>query len=294
MKQRIIDILSAFFQAIDTILCRLHIKRPNVVVYMEGGICSQMQMYIQGQYYAEYGYDVRYDNLWFKTYRKDQYGLMPRTFELTEMWPNIEYKKVFGLQRKWDLLFFLAKRKDADWLPKPESVKHSIYLNGYWDLPLEDYKRLFTQLFDLRKAATPEGLKGERGFASFEHTVGIHVRRGDLAKGDNPVYGGVTDGYFLRAIDFCNQHFAPAKYLFFSDEPDWVEQNICPHLTQPHEIIRGNKAWEDLRLLSQCPVIVASQGSFGKVAAALNPDAVLIQCDTNHAKRGRENTYFIK
>ena len=127
-----------------------------------------------------------------------------------------------------------------------------------------------------------------------ENVVGIHVRRGDLAKGDNPIYGGVTDGYFLRAIDFCNQHFNPCKYLFFSDEPDWVEQNICNHLSMPFEIIRGNKPWEDLRLLSQCPIIVASQGSFGKVAAQLNQQAVLIQCDNEHAKRDRENTYFIK
>ena len=43
-------------------------------------------------------------------------------------------------------------------------------------------------------AAKPN--KGEQ-FAQ-EQSVGIHVRRGDLAKGDNPIYGGVTDGYFCE------------------------------------------------------------------------------------------------
>ena len=126
-----------------------------------------------------------------------------------------------------------------------------------------------------------------------DNTIGIHVRRGDLAKGDNPVYGGVTDGYFLRAIEFCNKKFAPKKYIFFSDEPDWVEQNICSHLTQSYEIMRGNKAWEDLWLLAHCPVIVASQGSFGGVAARLNPDAVLIKCGKKPEKQDRKNTYYI-
>ena len=107
-------------------------------------------------------------------------------------------------------------------------------------------------------------------------------------------FGGVTDGYFLRAIEFCNEKFHPKKYRFFSDEPDWVEQNICNYITQPYEIMRGNKAWEDLWLLAHCPIIVASQGSFGKVAARLNSDAVLIQCDNERANHARKNTFLIK
>ena len=58
--------------------------------------------------------------------------------------------------------------------------------------------------------------------------------------------------------------------------------------------MRENKAWEDLWLLAQCPIIVASQGSFGKFAARLNSKAVLIQCDNKYAWRDRENTYFIQ
>ena len=58
--------------------------------------------------------------------------------------------------------------------------------------------------------------------------------------------------------------------------------------------MRDNKAWEDLWYLAQCPIIVASQGSFGRVAARLNPDAIMIQCDNDRAWRERENMYLIK
>lgn len=289
MKRVIINILSTLFQWTDTILCRLHLKRPKVIVFMEGGICSQMQMYLCGQYYTDYGFDVYYDTLWFKKHGKDQYCNMPRLLELTDMWPLLSFKTPSAWQRKFYLIFFKAPRIDADWLPAPSSIHHSIYLEGFWDIKLEERKVLFEHYFDLSNARTPE-----ISIDVNAQTAGVHVRRGDLAKGDNPYYGGVSDGYFLHAIDFCNTKFKPSKYIFFSDEPDWVEQNVCNLLTHPYEVIRGNKAWEDLWLLSHCAVIIASQGSFGKVAALLNPSAVLIQCDNKYANHNRLNTYYIR
>lgn len=268
MKQRIIDILSVFFRAIDTLLCRCRIVRPKVVVFQDGGVCSQMLTYLYGQCYAEAGFDVLYDDFWYKTNGKEE-GAMSRTFELTEMWPNLAYKRPTWLQRKWYLLFFKAERINADWLPKPTSVRHSIYLYGYWDIPADVHSRFFGKCYKIQEAAVPAiGVN-----KVFDGTVGVHVRRGDLAKGDNPYYGGVTDGYFLRAIEFCNREFRPKRYVFFSDEPDWVKTHICSQMKHPYEIVRGNKAWEDLWLLAQCPIIIASQGSFGKVAAHLNPEA---------------------
>lgn len=290
MKQKIINILSAIFQAIDTRLCMLHIKRPTIVVYMDGGICSQMEVYIQGQYYADYGFDVYYDTHWYDVCGKDQNGIMSRYLEVNEMWPHIELRRLTKWQRKWYLLFFKASRTNDNWLPTPSSIKRSLYFDQYWELPIKERERLFAKYYNHNRARIVDRCS----FVSFENVVGIHVRRGDLAKGDNPVYGGVSDGYFTRAIEFCDKQFNPKKYLFFSDEPEWVEQNICPQFQQPYELMRGNKAWEDLWLLAHCSVIVASQGSFGRIAAKLNPDAVLIQCDNEYANRTRENTYFIK
>lgn len=290
MKHKIIIILSTIFQAIDTLLCKSHIKRPIVVVFMDGGICSQMLMYIQGQYFAEHGLDVRYDTRWFDICGKDQFGNHPRIFEFTEMWPTLPFKKISGWRLWIYRHLFKVGQLMNDALPDPKTIIHSMYLYGYWNLPTGGYERLFGKYYELNKAKIPTIART----MSFDDVMGVHVRRGDLANGDNPIYGGVTDGYFLRAIELCNEKFHPEKYIFFSDEPDWVEQNICNHITQPYEIMRGNKPWEDLWLLSQCPVIVASQGSFGKVAAKLNPKAVLVQCDNQFANSNRKNTYLIK
>lgn len=291
MKQKVLYILSAIFRAIDRLLCWLYIKRPTVVVYMDGGLSSQMFMYIHGRYYAEQGFEVLYDTHWFDICGRDANGKMLRNFELLEMWPALSFKSATYLQRKYYLLFFIADISQGMDIPKAEQLKHSIYFYGYWGMSYADYARLYATYFDIATASAPMKYAGK----DFDKGVaGIHVRRGDLAKGDNPAYGGVSDGYFLRAIDFCNKQYKPTKYLFFSDEPDWVEKNICTQLKQPYEIMRGNKAWEDLWLLSHCDVIIASQGSFGKVAAQMNPKAVLIQCDNKYAVRDRINSYFVK
>ena len=264
--------------------------RPRVIIYIDGGICSQMMMYLHGQYYAENGLEVLYDIRWFEVCGRDQFGIMPRLFELKEMWPNIEFKTISRYHRKWYLLFYKVKRDAGDYLPNPKLLKHSIYLYEYWNMPEEARNRLFQKFYDIHAATSPTCLN----CSDFENMAGVHIRRGDLANGDNPVYGGVTDGYFLRAIEYCNQNFHPKKYLLFSDEPDWVEKNIANRVKEPCEVMRGNKAWEDLWLLAQCSVIVASQGSFGRVAAQLNPHAILIQCDNEYANTNRKNTYFIK
>jgi len=291
MKRIIINLISSVLQAIDALLCKLRVKRPVVVIYMDGGICSQMVMFLQGQYYAEQGLDVSYDIRWYDICGKDQYGVHPRIFEFTEMWPTLPFKTIQGW-RLWMYrhCFKVTGKHMNEELPNPATINHSMYLYGYWDLPSEAYNRLWNMNYDIQAASIPVG-KNDMIQGS---TAGIHVRRGDLAKGDNPVYGGVTDGYFLRAIEFCNEKFKPVKYVFFSDEPDWVEQNICNHLDLPYEIMRGNKPWEDLWLLAHCSIIVASQGSYGTIAAKLNPAAVLIQCDNKHANRKRKNTYILK
>lgn len=257
---------------------------------MDGGICSQMLMYLHGQYYVEHGLDVCYDTRWFDVCGKDQFGEHPRIFEFTEMWPTLPFRQIRG----WRLWIYRHLFKTGelmnDVLPNPHSITRSVYLYGYWDLPKGEYERLFAKCFDLNKATIPAIASA----MDFNNVVGVHVRRGDLAKGDNPIYGGVSDGYFLRAIDYCEEKFAPMKYLFFSDDLGWVEQNICPQMKQSYVLLRGNKAWEDLWLLAHCSVIVASQGSFGKVAAQLNIGASLIQYDNEYASRSRKNTYYIE
>ena len=105
----------------------------------------------------------------------------------------------------------------------------------------------------------------------------VHVRRGDLT-GHNELisYKMVPVEYFFNAIKYVQKKYGRVKLHFFSDELDWVETNICPYIKASYELVSGHKGYEDLSLIARCPVIISSQGSFGRIGSMLNESSELI------------------
>lgn len=66
LRKIIKKILVPIFVRGDRVLVSLKLVKPRIIIYMDGGLCSQMNMWIQGQYYAEQGYPVYYDLDWFR------------------------------------------------------------------------------------------------------------------------------------------------------------------------------------------------------------------------------------
>ena len=280
--------LSKVVCKIDEQLVSMHILKPRIVRYMDGGICSQMHMYAAGHYYSRQGFDVYYDLGWFKYSGKDLDGNAPRVWELQAMFPNLEVKTLSKFQT-WFFKKFLLFRPDGSLVPKVDTIRRSMYLTGYLGVEWKEKDNPYNTIYTQSTMNTPKKLA-----QSACTYCGVHVRRGDLANVNIKGYGTVTDGYFLRAINYVQSRYKDVKFLFFSDDLAWVEENIVPDIQTPYELVKGNKAYEDLGLLAQCPIIVASQGSFGKVAARLNPQATLIMCDNEYAIRTRPNTILIK
>lgn len=69
--------------------CKLRLFKPCIIVYVDGGICSQMHQYLLGRYYAERGYRVAYDIGWYDRNGKDNDGIHSRIFEFPELWPDL-------------------------------------------------------------------------------------------------------------------------------------------------------------------------------------------------------------
>ena len=51
---------------VNALMVRMRIIKPYIYIYMDGGLCSQMNMWAQGQYYKEQGFDVYYDLGWYR------------------------------------------------------------------------------------------------------------------------------------------------------------------------------------------------------------------------------------
>lgn len=96
-------------------------------------------------------------------------------------------------------------------------------------------------------------------------------------------YGKVTVDYFRKAMEYVRERYENVKFFFFSDEIEWVEENLQEFYRDwPHEPVRGNRAFEDLNLMAHCDCFIASQGSAGKTAALMNGKGLLIVSDDPH------------
>ena len=274
--RKLVHILASIITRVDYILCSIGLKKPVVIVVLDGGISSQMFNYIKGARFAVAGYDVRYDTRWFSQRGYDVDGRFARTYELKEMFPQTDVKIISPFwARQWYARFF--KHKDENGLVMPKDIRRTTYLGSHYKQDPEAYKILFPKYFNEQTMA-PVQIPW-----STETDVihcGVHVRRGDLAK-PQPEYGMVSEHYFENAIHFVQTKYKNVLFHFFSDEMDWVEQNIIPRVDIHYDLIKGHKAWQDLALLSKCDVVIASQGSFGRMAAQLRTHAELVLCKTD-------------
>lgn len=249
-----------------------------VVICVDGGICSQLSFVAFGFYLKSVLGDavrVKYDLSWYDRFGCDNCGRQARTWSVPKAFPNL------GLEIATEAEVRILSRRFA--IRDLQSVREMpvpAYLNGY---PLEMRGSANTFRSLVREFIPKDGFRpvlnewSARTLALIESgpICGIHVRRGDLADG-SPGFGRPTSvSYFLTSIRLVHGINPEAKFLFFSDEPDWVADEIVPCLPDwcRFEVLRGNGSdcgYLDLYLLSRCDYVVSSIGSFGHFAAMLS------------------------
>ena len=279
MKKLIFRLLSVFFQTANQWLCSMGLLRPKVIIYMDGGICSQMHVYLCGELYRRAKLEVLYDVYWYEKDGKDWDGIFERNLELGKMFPDLPFKSIKG-RKSWFYRNFFSVPNRQNLLPEPESIRRTTYLGGFYHLlPTDEFKVMFQHCFGIKHHFD---IPVHIPLLADETSCAVHIRRGDLANRDaafyaaNPWYKPLPDKYFFDTIQYVSEHYKNACFFLFSDELDWVEMNLCPKITAPYQLMRGNKAFEDLALLSECDVVIGSQGSFGKMGARLNGSSDVI------------------
>lgn len=264
-------LLSCIVGGVYKFLVKVKLFSPKVIVYIDGGICSQMHQYLIGKIYEDKGCDVYYDLKWFSNYGMDVDGKYERIYELERAFPYLLVKRTSSFT-EWFYRFFLCYtsiQMELPFLNENDSVS-PVYLGGYYSIPHDRFVTLFKQTFQVQS----DVVNAAEGCSVI---CAIHVRRGDLAKGDNPFYGGCADSYFYNAISYVQANYTNVSYLFFSDEMDYVINNLMPNLQHLNcQIASPKRAYEDLLEMAKCDIIIASQGSFGKFAAMFNDNSLLI------------------
>jgi hypothetical protein len=104
-------------------------------------------------------------------------------------------------------------------------------------------------------------------------SISLHVRRGDYVTDSRTktVMQVCPQEYYKTAIDHISKNFTNPVFFIFSDEIDWVKNN----LTIDHECIyidnnTGSESYRDMQLMSLCKHNIIANSSFSWWGAWLN------------------------
>lgn len=112
-----------------------------------------------------------------------------------------------------------------------------------------------------------------------ENSVGIHIRRGDYLK--NWKYRGLCGiDYYQKAIAYILEHIKSPKFFLFSDDIDWVKENISP-LLKGYDVTFVNwnhslNSYKDMQLMAMCKNLIIANSSFSWWAAYLNQNNPIV------------------
>lgn len=251
---------------------------PKLIMIMDGGICSQINQFAIGEYYKDKGYTVEYDLDFFEKNGKDLNGVFDRNYELDKLIylkDNQIIRASHNTLKIYRKYFFNALNIEQNHILDNvnDDFCPPMYLNNYYCFTSATFAETINKYIHLKKIEEildEENLIVAKKIKESD-SVGIHVRLGDLRK---PIasYSTVSLDYYIRAINLPN--FKDKELFFFSEEPDWIEENILPQLGKNIKIniIKNpsNVGYKDLLLLSLCKHQICSQGSFGPYAFLFN------------------------
>ena len=125
--------------------------------------------------------------------------------------------------------------------------------------------------FDLNKA-NAESQNLARQIQENPHAVSLHVRRGDYMEPKfYKRYGTVcSQAYFQRAVEMMLAQVPQAHFYIFSDDVEWVQQNLRLPRATVVSCNRGADSWQDMMLMSLCRHNIICNSTFSWWGAWLN------------------------
>ena len=174
------------------------------------------------------------------------------------------------------------------------SASSNCYLEGYFQTEkyFSSIKHIILQ--ELTYASNP--LKHNANMLKqivSENAISLHFRRGDyLEPFWSSYFAKCGSNYYNAAITHITKHVNNPIFYIFSDDPQWVKDNI--HLDFPMIISENNQnglAHEDLRLMSACKHNIIANSTYSWWGAYINsnPNKIVIAPQSWYPPNGVDN-----
>lgn len=173
------------------------------------------------------------------------------------------------------LVWYLETNVD---LPEIKDDK-DIYIGGYWQSSyyFRDVNDIILNEFVAKKEIKKENISLYEKIINSE-SICVTIRRGDYVSDPKykKIYFVCDNDYFIEGVNRIKAEIPEAKVFVFSDDVDWVKENIDFNCETSYESGKDD-VWEKLRLMSACKHFVISNSTFSWWAQHLstNPDKII-------------------
>jgi hypothetical protein len=249
-----------------------------------GGLGNQMFQYSAGRRLAyANGVELKLDTFSFKECNLRTYSL--GIFNVQENLATREEVEALTVGKRSLVERFSTKilgRKhsslpshvrEKQFAPEILNLPDNVYLDGYWQSEkyFTDIEDIIRKEFTVKTDQERKNRKLAELIASCD-SVSLHIRRGDYVSTPEirKVHGTCSLDYYFRCVDQLSKTVKNPHFFIFSDDHDWASDNLkLPHPTTLVDH-NGMKAYEDLRLMSQCRHHIIANSSFSWWGAWLN------------------------
>lgn len=250
------------------------------IVKIIGGLGNQMFQYAYAKALEQSGYEVKIDITAFLTYKlhggyqldKYKIDLKPSTIDENKILykNNIFFKilKKLGIEnakikQEKSLLF------DSNFL----KIGNNNYIEGYFQSEkyFKNIREVLLKQFIIKQETSNYTKKIEKKIIVSKNSCALHVRRGDFVSSTNIHIHGVCDmGYYKKAMKYLEEKVGDMDYFIFSDDIDWVKENLDVQNAIYIESKEKRLPHEDIYLMSLCSHNIIANSSFSWWGAWLN------------------------
>jgi len=253
--------------------------RNTIIIEVSGGFGDQIRHYLVGQIIKKKTKNtVKYDLSWYEIYGRDCEGRQKRKFALTKVFPNIDFPVASQDECRIFKKYLPEYENKYNFIYNEEifKMRAPYYFTGYF-MTAKHFEevREFIDSLDFNLDLSGKNRELLKKIQS-TNSIAIHVRRGDFVG----IGFAICDkDYYLRAIETMVKEISsrggpPPQFYFFSDDINWVKENIGPEIKHLEHYFAENNdndtGYVDLFLITQCKHLIGSNSNFGLLGGLFN------------------------
>lgn len=251
-----------------------------IILQLIGGLGNQMFQYAFAKALFNHGYDIKLDISAFETYHLhggfglDHYDISIPIASKEEVAPCkmnffTKLKRKLKIPNK-KILEEKTLRFQNDLLSPPDST----YIHGYFQSE-KYFKEIRADIIQDFTLTTPLSLYSESIKEKVQGSINsasIHIRRGDYVSNAhaNNTHGTCSLAYYQQSITLLDSKFDNIHFFIFSDDIEWVKNNLLVKNCTYIENDSSRIPHEDIYLMSLCQHNIIANSSFSWWGAWLN------------------------